>query len=169
MTPAPKAKRSPKNQPPVFKEAAVMPVSAPALPTIRAASAASKTRLSDAQIRLLMFALWGMFSIAAGIAIGRLIIDAQTPVSTSSPVPVAKAALTVKSATSAQLAAPQVTVQSALATSTGTEIRQATSGSPQATAGTGQYQLTGHADYLQPGFTHFGRAQGTLGTAPSSR
>jgi hypothetical protein len=173
MTPAPKAKRSPKNQPPVFKEAAVMPVSAPAVPGVPDLTRPN-ARLSDTQVKLLMIALWALFSVTAGIGVGRYIVQSRTPVSTESPVPVAKANLSVQPVDASQLAttasaSASAIQQPSLTSASATEIRQAAAGSPQATAGTGEYQLTAATDSLLPGFVHFGRPQGNLGTAPATR
>jgi hypothetical protein len=113
---------------------------------------AKSPKLSPKAFRTLLIVLWVGATVTAGIGIGLLINASNKPVATApaeEPLPVATSSISVASASSNE------------------RIVRAQSIEPDSLQTTlSSYQVSDSADALQPGFVHFGQAQGTKGTDP---
>jgi len=159
-----KAKKTPRNRPVTFEESLVAanfgPAATPAAP-------ANTSRLSDKQWRLALSLVWAGAAITLGIGLGRLILLARTsPLAAEQPVPVAKANIHVVSMVVPAVTLARATIQPGLVRSTATNPKQAQVGTPISTLSGFTLQGATGSDALQPGFNHFGRPQGNIGTTP---
>lgn len=157
-----KAKKNARNQPVKFEEtlAAGLPVVRPGVGT---------PLLTLPRIRFVLGLVWLFAALTAGIGIGRLIIEARPGVVSETPTPIAATTLKVISAAAAitpVIAAPTTPVVSNVSVLPSTAFEQAQAGTTYATLAAVTYQSALGNDALQPGFSAYLRAQGTLGTVP---
>jgi hypothetical protein len=160
-TPA-KPKKTPRNKPLKFDETLSVSMPVPATSPVTA-------RLTFRQIRLILGLIWVLAAVMAGIGIGRLIHNASTPLAKAeAPVPVASAQIQVLAASAfltPAIIAENIYVQPTLRVESSTAVNQAQVGTVITTLNSSMYQPATEPDSLQPGFNHFGRPQGTIGTA----
>jgi hypothetical protein len=136
------------------------PISAPALPTVA---------LPSNTFRYALATLWAVAAISAGAGIGALIISARSSAEIlgEAPVPVATAQLSVAPDTTPATIQPATTTDpQSLAVSPSDAVKQAQAGNPFAVASASFYQPISGTNALQPGFSHYGFAQGARGTDP---
>jgi hypothetical protein len=163
------ATRTSRNQPADFHQSLAASFPMEALPAEPAALTAP--RLTGLQARLGLAIIWILATIAAGVGIGLAILDSQSPATTEAPVPLAEAPVTVTSASANASASLPITQASPLKfpdliVVPAAGIGQASAGITQTAAGIGVFHQTGGPDSLQPGYAHFGRSQGNIGTLP---
>lgn len=158
MAPAPKAKKTKRNQPVVFDETL-----AQALP-LPAAAAPARVRPNPAKLGLIV--IWVFAALAAGVGVGRLIKDAAQPVVFDAGTPIATADLMVTPVLDGTaIAQPVYTDEPALAVQSSVAVTQAQAGNITATVSAAGYQSATNMTVLQPGFALYNRVQGTAGTA----
>jgi hypothetical protein len=139
-------------------------------PVVPYAPVAPSLRLSDRYLRAGIYLVWIAAAILAGVSVGLLIVERRPAPVTAAPVPVAKA--TVKVAPAATTRTPQLLPAKPLRApslrraASATSIYQAQAGNIAPMASGAVYQHAASSEALQPGFTHYGLAQGTRGTAP---
>ncbi len=140
-----------------------------ALAPVMSASSPQVRRLTPAQARAGLIAVWALAVIIAGIALGRVMLDRSiSTVVTESPYPVASASLGVTSVPvqSSVSYVSTATDASPITSARPTAVTQASAGTPFETVGATAIQSAEQASALQPGYTPFGMPQGTIGTDP---
>lgn len=163
MAPAPKAKKTKRNQPVVFDETLSTTMLLPAAP-VAAAPATARTRTNPAKFGLV--AIWILAALAAGVGVGRLIKDSAQPVMFDAGTPIATADLTVTPVLDGTaIAQPVYTDEPALTVQSSAAVMQAQAGNITATVSAAGYQPATNMTVLQPGFALYNRVQGTTGTA----
>lgn len=181
-----KPKSTPLNQPPVFDETIAVSGPASRQQEIPLHIPEANDRVGDAQSirlsehaqtgplaprrtrqwRIIIMIVWAAAALAAGVGLGSLLKN-QAAVSFEPPAPIATATIAVAAAPS------QISIVSGAPASmdlagvvSSDAVNQAQAGNIFVTASAGYTQATTGSDALQPGFKHFGRSQGNLGTQP---
>jgi len=155
-----KAKKTPRNQPVKFDETLSAALPAAPLP-------AAAPRFGASQIRLGLIAVWMLAAVTGGIGIGRLIANSRNTAAPVAAMPVASASIQPAQAMAFTISPANAAVSPSLKVAgTSASPDQAQVGQPFATAAGIVFQPAAGPSSLQPGFTHFARTQGNLGTAP---
>jgi len=157
MTNPVKATKTPKNQPEPFRESLVL--AAPARPMF--------APLSRPSLKSLIWIIWALATIAAGVGIGRLIVQSRPAAITEPPAPIAEATIQPAAAHTTAIGLAATPAQPSLTVRPASSVQQAQAGSPAAVMSTSALQATSNPDSLQPGFASEVHIQGQIGTSPS--